>query len=160
MKKILVAISCFLLVNLASAQEIPKWKIDDVLTLIDTSSTPMVVNFWATWCQPCVHEIPWFEKAVAAYRDSGIKLVLVSLDFRSDYDNGRLRQFVKKAGYSSSVVWLNETNADRFCPPIDSAWGGAIPATLMVNNKTGYRKFFEFQLKEERLKLELQKLVE
>jgi len=135
-------------------------KIEDVVKMIDSSETPIVVNFWASWCKPCIHEIPWFEKIVSEYKDKGVKLVLVSLDFADDYKNKTLQQFVKKNKYASQVIWLDETNADRFCPPIDSAWGGSIPATLMVNNKKGYRQFFEFQVKEERFKLELDKLVQ
>jgi hypothetical protein len=89
-----------------------------------------------------------------------VKIVLVSLDFASDYKNKTVQQFVKKNGYQSRVVWLDETNADKFCPKIDSAWDGSIPVTLMVNNKKKYRQFYEFQLKEDRFRLELAKLVE
>jgi thiol-disulfide isomerase/thioredoxin len=127
--------------------------------MIDTSTSPLIVNFWASWCQPCIHEIPWFEKAVAEVKEKNVKIVLVSLDFATDYNNKTLQQFVKKNGYQSKVVWLDETNADKFCPKIDSSWDGSIPVTLMVNNKKKYRQFYEFQLKEDRFKLELDKLV-
>lgn len=135
-------------------------KIEEVVKMIDTSSSPLVVNFWASWCKPCIHEIPWFEKIAADYKDKGVKLVLVSLDFASDYKSKALHQFVKNNNYTSQIVWLDETNADKFCPAIDSSWGGSIPVTLMVNNKKNYRQFYEFQLKEERFKMELNKLVE
>ncbi len=143
----------------ATTQSIPKLKIDELVKMIDTSTQPLIVNFWATWCKPCTHEIPWFEKTVAEYKDKNVKLVLVSLDFKEDYP-AKLKQFVTKQNYQSQVVWLNETNADVFCPKIDSSWGGSIPVTLMVNNKKNYRQFFEFQIKEERLKQEVDKLVE
>ena len=160
MKKLmLAAVLAFSTMNVFS-QEIKKVKIEDVVNMIDTSTTPIIVNFWASWCRPCVHEIPWFEKTVAQYKDKGVKLVLVSLDFATDYKNKTLQKFIKGNKYSSQVLWLNETNADKFCPPIDSGWGGSIPATLMVNNKKGYRRFFEYQVKEERLKMEIDKLVE
>ena len=54
-------------------------------------------------------------------------------------------------------MWLNETNADYFCPKVDKAWMGGIPSTLLVNRKTGYRKFFENQLKPEEFERELKK---
>ncbi|MCE3282703.1 MAG: TlpA family protein disulfide reductase [Chitinophagaceae bacterium] len=159
MKKIFF-ILCLFIATASNSQQIKSVKIEDVVNMIDTSTTPLVVNFWASWCKPCVHEIPWFEKTVASFKAQGVKMILVSLDFDADYKSGALKKFVKKEGITSQVVWLDESNADRFCPPIDSSWGGSIPATLMVNNKTGYRKFFESQLREERLKGEMKKLVE
>ena len=160
MKKLLCSL-LFVFAGFSSfSQEIKKVKIEDVVKMIDTSTTPLVINFWASWCQPCVHEIPWFEKITAEYKTQGVKLVLVSLDFTADYKNKVLHQFVKKNNYTSQVVWLDETNADKFCPLIDSSWGGSIPVTLMVNNQKKYRRFYEFQLKEERFKMELDKLVE
>lgn len=159
MKHTILVIALFICCQQAEAQGIRKVKIEDVVKMIDTSTTPLLVNFWASWCAPCIKEIPWFEKAVAEQRATGIRMILVSLDFAADYKKKTLHQFVKKNRYASTVVWLDETNADRFCPPIDSAWGGSIPATLFVNNKTGYRKFFEHQLKEARLKMELELLL-
>jgi thiol-disulfide isomerase/thioredoxin len=143
----------------ATSTAIPKLKIDELVKMIDTSSQPLIINFWATWCKPCTHEIPWFEETVAEFKDKNVKLILVSLDFKEDYPN-KLKQFVAKQKYQSQVVWLNETNADVFCPQIDSLWGGSIPSTLMINKKKNYRQFFEHQIKEERFRLEVQKLVE
>lgn len=140
------------------AQEIKKIKMTELVKMIDTSSTPLIVSFWASWCAPCIKEIPWFEKNVAAYGKK-VKLLLVSIDFADDYPK-TIAAFAKKNGYRSEILWLDETNADTFCPQIDKAWDGAIPATLMVNNKTRFRQFFGQQLPEERFKLELAKLTE
>lgn len=142
-----------------ASSSIPGIRIDQLVQMIDTSTQPLIVNFWSTWCKPCIHEIPWFEKIVAEFKKEGVKLLLVSLDFREDYP-WKLQQFVSRQKYQSKVVWLNETNADFFCPRIDSAWSGSIPSTLMVNNNKNYRQFFEHQLKEERFRSEVQKLVQ
>jgi thiol-disulfide isomerase/thioredoxin len=147
------------MVKASFAQPIKKVKIKDVVNIIDTTQGPLVVNFWASWCQPCVHEIPWFEKSIAELKDKNIQLVLVSLDFRSSYPK-ELNEFVKKHGYTSKIVWLEETNADYFCPLIDKGWDGNIPVTIMVNHKKNYRQFFSEQIPEAKLKLELQKLIE
>jgi thiol-disulfide isomerase/thioredoxin len=162
MKRIVLLLTCilFILPSCIFAQPvIRKMKIEELTALIDSSKTPLVVNFWASWCQPCVHEIPWFEKTIANYADQQVKLVLVSLDFGDSYRKKELERFVKAQGYRATVIWLDETNADHFCPPVSPKWTGVIPATLMVNNAQQYRAFYPDQLKEARLKLELDKLV-
>lgn len=141
------------------AQTIKKVAIKEIAQLIDTCKTPLLINFWATWCKPCVEEIPWFEKSVAMYKDKKVQLVLVSLDFKTDYPN-TLQQFVQKKKITSKVVWLNETNADYFCPFIDAKWNGNIPVTLMINKQIKYKQFYDHQLPEPQLKEALKKLVE
>jgi thiol-disulfide isomerase/thioredoxin len=140
-----------------SAQTVKKLKIAELLKMIDTTTAPTVVNFFATWCGPCVREIPWFEKNIAA-SGGKVRMLLVSIDFPDEYPTA-ITTFMKSHGFKSPVVWLNETNADVFCPPIDKSWDGAIPVTLMVNNKKKYRQFYGQQLPEEKFKLELAKLL-
>lgn len=159
MKKFLFLLAIVCVQLSVSAQQIRKLKVGELLKLIDTTTVPLVVNFWATWCTPCIHEIPWFEKQVAIYAGRKVKLILVSIDFPDDYPKA-IAAFAKKNGYTSQIIWLNETNADEFCPKIDKSWDGSIPVTLMVNNKKHYREFFKQQLPEPRLQLELQKLTE
>lgn len=159
MKKILVILAFISVQQTLSAQTIKKLKVGELQKMMDTATVPLVVNFWATWCTPCIHEIPWFEKTAAAFADKKLRLVLVSIDFPGEYPAG-ITEFVKKQGYTSQVIWLNETNADAFCPKIDKSWDGSIPVTLMVNNKKHYRQFYKQQLPEARLQLELQKLTE
>ena len=134
------------LAALANSQKIAKWKIEDVVKSFSAKNdTVYVVNFWATFCKPCNEEIPDFIRLVAKYKTQKVKLLLVSLDLQS-YVAVRLPAFIKKNKYNTNHVWLNETDADRFCPMIDAKWSGAIPATIIVNNKTGYRKFFDDQI--------------
>lgn len=159
MKKITTVFCALLFVQLAYSQQIKKVKISDVVKMIDTSTMPMVVNFWATWCSPCVHEIPWFETSIAELKNEQVKLILVSLDFAGDYP-AKLKAFVKSKGYKATILWLDETDADLFCPPINDKWSGSIPATIMVNNKKNYRQFYGEQIPEMKLKQELKKLVE
>lgn len=159
MKKI-VLLFAFTFLNLITfSQSIKKVKITDIKTLIDSSNHPLIINIWATWCSPCIHEIPYFEKQVATLKEQKVELILVSVDFKTDYPK-KLNSFVKEKNYISKVVWLDETDANYFCPFIDKSWDGNIPVTLMVNNKKNYKMFYGGQLTEPRLKLELQKLIE
>jgi hypothetical protein len=102
--------------------------------------------------------MPYFQRMVAGHRRDSVRLLLVSLDMGDDY--AKVRPFIVNRKVTAPVLWLNETNADYFCPKIDSTWSGAIPATIFVNNKTGYRRFYEGQVSEERLKTEIMAILE
>lgn len=162
--RLLLLLSVFFGSISAEAQEIRSVKITDVEKIIAESRTPLIINMWATWCKPCVEEIPYFLKevrehnaSIAADTDS-ITLLLVSLDFKEAYPDA-IAAFAGKRKFGTNIVWLDETNADYFCPKIDPKWSGAIPATLFVNNQTGYRNFFEEQLSHKELKIELMALL-
>ena len=147
--------------NEVSAQEIPKWKITELEEYIAKSDTPIVINFWATYCIPCLKEIPYFEETIKKHnekKNNAIKLLLVSLDFKEEYDN--IRSFAEKRKFRSPVVWLDETNADYFCPKIDAKWSGVMPATLFINNKNGHRSFFEEEMPKDKFESEVKKMLD
>ncbi len=141
-----------------SAQPIQKVKITDLESVIAHSDHPLIINFWATFCVPCVKEIPYFQSTVARYKDQQVELVLVSLDL-PDYYPARIAGFAKSRGFTSRIVWLDETNADYFCPRVDARWTGGIPCSLFVDNKTHYRRFFDRQLTEPQVELEIKKML-
>lgn len=141
-----------------SAQEIKKVKAAELVEIINKTNSPVIINFWATFCMPCLKEIPYFEELVKKYKDSGLQLILVSLDMEEEYPKG-LKSFIKKRKFASPVWWLNEENADYFIPLIDKSWSGSIPASLFINNKTGYRRFYEDEFGREQLEKEIIKLI-
>ena len=147
MKRVLLVL--FLAIaGLASAQTVQKVKITDVEKYIaNTKDSVLVVNFWATFCKPCNAELPFMHELVKKYAGQKVKLLLVSIDLPAFFPR-KVEEFAKKANYTAPIVWLDETNADYYCPKIDPKWYGSIPATLFVNNKTGYRKFVEKEFKE------------
>ena len=159
MTKFVFGILIFILaINHANAQNIPKWKLDDLKAAISNADKPTVFNFWATFCKPCVEEIPYFQQIVKKYDSAGVKLILISLDLPETYPK-QIALFASKYNFSAPIKFLNETNADFFCPVVDSSWSGAIPASLFVNNKTGYHKFFEEQLSKEKLEKEIRNML-
>ena len=159
-KKMAFIIVLFCFATAAQAQHIPKLKMADVVkSFSGKSDSIFVINFWATFCKPCVAEIPGFIKIANKYKSNKVKLVLVSLDLPSYYPK-KISAFATKNNFATNIAWLNETDADYFCPIIDKSWSGAIPATIMVNTKTGYKKFFEGELNGEEFEKELKKAIE
>lgn len=157
-RKFIIVFLLFVGVN-TNAQQIKEVKIADLEKIIAESKTPLIVNFWATWCQPCIEEIPYFLEEIKDHRKDSLTILLVSLDFKDAFP-GQISSFAKKRKMTVPIVWLNETNADYFCPKIDAKWSGAIPATLFIDNKKGYRKFVEEQISHEKLKLEIKAILE
>lgn len=158
MKNILFIGSFLLLASTAFSQIIKKVKVTEVEEYVKNSDHPIVLNCWATWCAPCIEEIPYFMETVKKYSDQKVELLLVSLDFASSYPT-KIQEQIKKKKFDATFFWLNETNADYFCPRIDPKWDGTLPSTLFVNPKTGYRQFFGRPLTDRQVELEVKKLV-
>ncbi|MEO7924935.1 MAG: TlpA disulfide reductase family protein [Chitinophagaceae bacterium] len=140
------------------AQEIKSIKATDLKKLIAESKTPLIINMWATWCKPCIEELPYFIEEIKDHRKDSLQLILVSLDFKEAFPE-EIAAFAKKRKIDASIFWLDETDADYFCPKVDPKWSGAIPATLFINNKTGYRNFIEEQVSHEKLKKEIKAIL-
>ena len=160
MKKIcsLCSIVLLLFVAQVKGQEVAKWKLADLKSAISNAQGPVVFNFWATFCKPCIAEIPYFQQLVKKYEEHGVQLILVSLDLREAFPQ-KIKSFAKQHQFNGPLKYLDETNADLFCPAVDSSWSGSIPASLFINNKTGYRKFFETQLTKENFEAELRRMI-
>jgi thiol-disulfide isomerase/thioredoxin len=99
-----------------------------------------VVNFWATWCAPCVKEMPYFEKIGKDYAEHGVKILLVSLDFANQLDS-RVIPFIAEHNINSEVILLNDPRANNWIPKVSEKWSGALPGTLIFNKN--HRSFYE-----------------
>ncbi len=154
MKTFLVILFLFFVSGIYS-QEVKSIKITDLENTIKESKTPLIVNFWATFCVPCLEEIPYFQEMAGRYKAKNVSLVFVSLDMKAAYPV-KVNEMAKRLNLIYPVVWLNETNADYFCPKIDTSWTGGMPSSLFVNNATGHHKFFEEPLSKEKLEKEIQ----
>ena len=108
--------------------------------LSQKNDTTYVVNFWATWCVPCVEELPHFEKLNEKYKKDKVKVMLVSLDMFKMVES-KLLPFIKEKQLKSDVVYLRDPDQNTWLPKVDSTWSGALPATLIYNKDK--RKFYE-----------------
>ena len=120
-------------VNLLSLQQLEK--------RVNNPDTVYIVNFWATWCGPCVKELPNFEQLQATYKNKPVKVLLISMDFKSKLTE--VKSFAKAHKFMCEVFLADKTNEQAFIDGIDKNWSGALPGTLVVNTKKYFRKFYE-----------------
>jgi thiol-disulfide isomerase/thioredoxin len=131
----------FIVLQLSAQQNVPVYTFNELEPLLHLKNdTTYVVNFWATWCKPCVKELPAFEKLNEKYTNQKVKVVLVSLDFVKNYDS-RLLPFIEENKIQSEVVLLNDPKSNVWIDKVSPLWSGAIPATLIYNSSK--RQFFE-----------------
>lgn len=116
-----------------------------------------VINFWATWCLPCVKELPFFEAIHAKYKQKNVEVILVSLDMPQKIDSV-LIPFIKKKNLQSNIIHLDDPDANSWIEKVNNNWSGAIPATLIYNSKN--RKFYEQSFTYETLEKEVQTFIQ
>lgn len=136
---------CFLAVGnvLAQSQQVPAVKLPHLQKYLNsTSDTTYIINFWATWCKPCVEELPYFEALTQQYAQRPVKVILVSIDFVKDLQK-KVEPFVARKKIKSSVFLLDEPDQNYLVNAVDPEWSGAIPATIFVNGAQKQRLLVE-----------------
>ncbi len=116
--------------------------------LNNQSDTVYVINFWATWCKPCIEELPHFMTVAQDMRHKPVKFIFVSLDF-AKYKESKLIPFIKENVIDEEVLLLNDPNSNFWINDINKEWSGAIPATIIY--RKNQRSFFEGQVSYEEL---------
>jgi thiol-disulfide isomerase/thioredoxin len=133
-------------------------KFEDLRRMMNhVSDTTLVVHFWATWCKPCVEELPSFEKLSKEFSLKKIRFVMVSMDFPKDIKE-KVIPFVTKNNINSEVVLLDEPDYNAWIDDVDKEWSGTIPATLILNLTMRKRIFFEGQANLDKFKEELKEM--
>lgn len=131
------------------AQNIPIIQQQELLDLLaKKDDTLRVVNFWATWCGPCVKELPHLEQLQRDNLEQPLRVILVSLDFPSQLQK-RVVPFVKKRKLRSTVLLLDGGDPNLWIDRVEPRWSGSIPATLFLYK--GKRIFYEGQISAQEL---------
>ena len=140
------------------SDDIPMVESFDELTKLygQDEETFYLVNFWATWCKPCVEELPYIEALHEDLADQKKKIILVSLDWPKDMD-GRVKPFVKDHQLKSDVVMLTDDKMDAWIRKVNEDWDGAIPATIMMYH--GKAEFHVGKFSQEGLKEAVDKML-
>lgn len=126
-------------------------ELEPLLYMVNPKKT-YVINFWATWCAPCIKELPYFQELHDTNKD--VAVVLVSLDFPEKLET-QLMPFIKKKNLTPRVILLDDPNENTWIRAIDSTWSGALPATVIYNKEK--RVFYEQSFTKESLRIEIEK---
>lgn len=95
---------------------------------------PLLVNYWATWCDLCREEFPDLVKIDNAYRRKGLDFITITLDDLADI-NTEVPKFLRLMKARMPVYLLNVSDPDPAIHSVDAGWSGALPATFLFNNK-------------------------
>jgi thiol-disulfide isomerase/thioredoxin len=145
---VLLAVMGWLIAEVG-AQEVREIDREGIVGLTETSSdTTYVINFWATWCSPCVKEIGYFEALHRAYAGDKVQVILVSLDFPNQLER-TVVPFLNEKEITAPVRLVTELDYNSWIDQVDPGWSGALPATLILKNDK--RLFIEKELTENEL---------
>ncbi|MES2389109.1 MAG: TlpA disulfide reductase family protein [Bacteroidota bacterium] len=136
---------------------LPVWHWKETESLLkNANDTVYVVNFWATWCRPCIQELPVFEASAKKYQNRPVRFVMISMDFLEELQT-RLLPFISRRKMQLPVVLLHEPDQNKWISKVDQAWEGSLPATLVFNNAKNHRSFFGSEVRAEELEKEIEK---
>ncbi len=153
LKRIVLVVSAFLLAENVpvAAQSVTVIKVEQLKRLLNQpDDTLRVVNFWATWCAPCVKELPYFEGIRRTHSAEKLSVLLVSLDDRADLTT-KVKPFLRRRKVQSRVFLLDETDPNVWIDQIAPEWSGALPMTLMLNGQKKIRRFIGKAIEESEL---------
>jgi thiol-disulfide isomerase/thioredoxin len=116
-----------------SAQLVPVYSFDQLEPVLNKrNDTTYVINFWATWCKPCVKEIPDLMKANQNFKDQKFKMILVSMDFDTHLRT-KVIPFINEQNIDTDVILLNDSKQHEWIEKVNNRWSGAIPITILFN---------------------------
>lgn len=151
--RLLLIISCLSINYVVSAQNsVEIIKFSDLDKLMQKDDGIYVINFWASWCGPCVVEMPYFETLAHDFRLNNVKVVFISLDFKRDLAS--VKKFVADKKINSPVYILDEPDYDSWIDKVSTQWSGSLPATLISqgSKKEFYEQSFDYQTLTEKIK--------
>ena len=142
----------FITIETTEGQKLTQIRIADLEKILSAKDDKLfVINFWASWCPPCVKELPAFQKVAKEYHRDEVSFLLVSIDFPSQIDS-HLKPFLEKNDIELDVAIMMDTDQNEWIDKVDPSWQGNIPVTLMLNNANKTRKFHPGDLNEKELR--------
>lgn len=132
-------------------QKVEIFNLNELKSYAQQDDKLYILNFWATWCKPCVAELPYFEKLNKTLDPNKAEIILVSLDFEEDIQS-KVLPLIQNKNIKSKVILLNEGKPVYWIDKVSEKWSGSIPATLLhhpkleKNGYLGLGNFYEGEL--------------
>lgn len=131
----------------ASAKPITVTKVDgpQMWGAIKPAGRPVLVNFWATWCDPCREEFPDLVKIANDYKGR-IDVITISLDDPVEIE-GDVPKFLASMKADMPAYLLSTKDEDAVITSVSKEWGGALPFTIIFDEtgKMTYQKLGKFK---------------
>lgn len=154
-----IALICYLWPGLTFAQVPQIIKLPELQKIMNSNTdTTYVINFWATWCVPCVKEFPAFQALATKHKDENVQVVMVSLDFKKGFEK-TLLPFADRHPINARVVLLDEPDYNSWIDKVNPDWQGEIPVTFIFNNARHKRMFFAHDFTPASLEQSFQKTI-
>ena len=133
----------------SSAQTLENMTVEKLYSRMNAGNdTTYIVNFWATWCKPCLEEMPYLLEESGKRKSEAFKLLLITLDFDTHIET-RVKSYIEKNNVTEEVLAWAESDANVWIPQINEEWTGSIPATLFYRN--GNSRFHEGKMEPDQL---------
>jgi len=142
----------------ADVREIDLDGLKKILQRDSNDKRPLLLNFWATWCDPCREEFPDLVKLDADYQNKGLNFIAVSLDDITDIKS-EVPKFLSQMKATMPVVLLNVKDPEPAIKVVDPTWDGQLPATFLYD-KDGKIVFKHFgKIKPDELRVAIDKQI-
>jgi thiol-disulfide isomerase/thioredoxin len=142
------------------AFEVKYIKNDELRQLLTRTAgqKPLLVNFWATWCEPCIEEFPDLVKIDAEYKPRGLEFITISLDETEELNKG-VPKFLGRVKSTMPAYLLDLEKQEEAFDIIDRDWPGALPFTLLYdgNGQVVFKRSGKLNIAE--LRGEIEKIV-
>jgi len=156
LKKGFVLFSILLMFFEGRSQDVQVIQINKLENLLNSpGDTTYVLNFWASWCGPCIKELPIFEQVSNEYAGRKVSVVFINLD-KLDILETKVKPILTKNSIKSRVLLLNEPDANTWIDKVSPEWEGSLPYTIILNNKKNKRVNIENAVTKEELEKEIQ----
>ena len=156
-KFLFLSLLAFILSCSPPKQRVEVIKIEGLQSLISEPNHKIhIINFWATWCAPCVKEMPQF--IALSKQHPEVSISLVTIDFINNLDS-KVMPFLDKEDISLRTLLMDEVDYNLWIDLVDPSWSGAIPATLIIEPSTGRRIFLEKEFENGELEKDYQKFI-
>lgn len=102
--------------------------------LANRNGNILLLNIWATWCEPCREEFPDLVKLSHAYKGKKLEIVTISVDYPDESDE-KIIPFIDSLHVPFKVLVADFSSQDSFIHKFDKEWTGAVPVTFLFDTK-------------------------